>query len=44
MPEFTIIDMKSDGSVDILIDIDLPEFILSPQNLNQTYLLINSTL
>ena len=44
MPQFTIIDMKRDGSVYLLLDEDLPDIILSSLHINQTKLYVNSTL
>ena len=44
MSQFTIIDMKKDGSVYLLLDEDLPDIILSSLHINQTKLYVNSTL
>ena len=44
MPQFTIIDMKRDGSVYLLLDEDLPDIILSSLHINQTKLYVNSAL
>ena len=44
MSQFTIIDMKKDGSVYLLLDEDLPDIILSSLHINQTKLFVNSIL